>query len=166
MNIWLKENELTKNTVLGGNIDIDLYIPCIADAQRTRLEEILGETLFKKIDVDFGNDDLSGLYLTLFDDYIKPFLIHQSAVEYLLVGAYKVNNNGIFKAQPENTVAVDKTEVDYLVKNQRLKAEMYQGRLERWLALNVLPEYDSPLNTIIPPVHKSSIFNRWYFLEQ
>ena len=60
MNIWLRENELTKNTLLGGNIDIDLYIPCIADAQRTRLEEILGETLFNKIDVDFGNDDLSG----------------------------------------------------------------------------------------------------------
>ena len=166
MNIWLKENELTKNTLLGGNIDIDLYIPCIADAQRTRLEEILGETLFNKIDVDFGNDDLSGLYLTLFDDYIKPFLIHQSAVEYLLVGAYKITNNGIYKTQPENTAAVDKTEVDYLVNNQRLKAEMYQGRLERWLMLNELPEYLSADSQIVPPVYnKSSILNRWYFLD-
>jgi len=166
MNIWLKENELAKSTLLGGNVDIDLWIPAVEDAQRSKVEEVLGETLFAKIDEDFGNDDLSGLYLTLFNDYIKPFLIRQSIVEYLLVGAYKVNNNGIFKTQAENTSAVDKTEVDYLVNNYRLKAEMYQGRLERWLALNVLPEYDSPLNTIIPPVHKSSIFNRWYFLNE
>ena len=96
--ILLKENELTKNTLLGGNIDIDLYIPCIADAQRTRLEEILGETLYDKICDDFDNDDLTGDYLTLYEDYIKPFLIKASAVEYLLIGAYKVNNNGIFKS--------------------------------------------------------------------
>lgn len=165
MEVWLKQNELAQNTLLGGNIDIDLWIPCVKDAQRTKLEEILGETLFKKIDEDYRDDTLSGLYLTLFDDYIKPFLIHQSAVEYLLIGAYKVNNNGIFKSQPDNTVAVEKTEVDYLVNNQRLKAEMYQGRLERWLALNSLPEYLSSDSTIVPPIHKNSIFNRWYFLE-
>ena len=122
--ILLKENELTKNTLLGGNIDIDLYIPCIADAQRIRLEEILGETLYNKICLDFENDDLENEYLTLYEGYIVPFLIAAAAVEYLLIGAYKVNNNGIFKAQPDNSVAVDKTEVDYLVNNMRLKSEM------------------------------------------
>ena len=75
MNIWLKENELAKKTLLGGNIDIDLWIPAVEDAQRSKLEEVLGETLFNKIDTDFGNDDLDGLYLTLFNDYIKPFFI-------------------------------------------------------------------------------------------
>jgi hypothetical protein len=166
MNIWLKENELAKSTLLGGNVDIDLWIPAVEDAQRSKVEEVLGETLFNKIDVDFGNDDLSGLYLTLFNDYIKPFLIRQSIVEYLLTGAYKVNNNGIFKSQAENAVAVDKTEVDYLVNNYRLKAEMYQGRLERWLMLNQLPEYLSADSQIVPPVYnKSSILNRWYFLD-
>ncbi len=95
--ILLKENELTKNTLLGGNIDIDLYIPCIADAQRIRLEEILGETLYNKICLDFEDDELAGEYLTLYEGYIVPFLIAAAAVEYLLIGAYKVNNNGIFK---------------------------------------------------------------------
>jgi hypothetical protein len=160
--ILLKENELTKNTFLGGNIDVDLYVSCIADAQRSKLEEILGETLYNKISVDFENDDLSGLYSTLYEDYIKPFLIRQSAVEYLLIGAYKVNNNGIFKMQAENTVALDKEEINVLVQNQRLKAEMYQGRLERWLALNTLPEYTSGESLIVPPIMKNVIFHRWY----
>lgn len=160
--ILLKENELTKNTFLGGNIDVDLYVSCIADAQRSKVEEVLGETLYNKICLDFENDDLSGLYLTLYEDYIKPFLIRQSAVEYLLIGAYKVNNNGIFKTTVENGQSLDKEEIDYLVQNQRLKAEMYQGRLERWLALNSLPEYLSPDSTIVPPLANQLIFNRWY----
>lgn len=160
--ILLKENELTKNTLLGGNIDIDLYIPCIADAQRTRLEEILGETLYDKICDDFDNDDLVDDYLILYEDYIKPFLIAASAVEYLLIGAYKVNNNGIFKSQPDNSVAIDKTEVDYLVNNMRLKSEMYQDRMLRWLNKFNLPEYVSNSNNIVNPLRSRLICGKWW----
>jgi hypothetical protein len=160
--ILLKENELTKNTLLGGNIDIDLYIPCIADAQRTRLEEILGETLYNKICLDFENDDLEGEYLTLYEGYIVPFLIAAAAVEYLLIGAYKVNNNGIFKAQPDNSIAIDKTEVDYLVNNMRLKSEMYRDRMFRWLAKFHLPEYVSSSNNIVNPIRSNLICGKWW----
>lgn len=160
--ILLRENELTKNTLLGGNIDIDLYIPCIADAQRIRLEEILGETLYNKICLDFENDDLEGDYLTLYDAYIVPFIIAAAAVEYLLIGAYKVNNNGIFKAQPENSVAVDKTEVDYLVNNMRLKSEMYQDRMLRWLYKFNLPEYVSSSTNIVNPMRSNLICGKWW----
>ncbi len=40
--VLLKENELSKGTLLGGNIDIDVWIPCVVDAQRTKVEETLG----------------------------------------------------------------------------------------------------------------------------
>lgn len=160
--ILLRENELTKNTLLGGNIDIDLYIPCIADAQRIRLEEILGETLYNKICLDFENDDLENEYLTLYEGYIVPFLIAAAAVEYLLIGAYKVNNNGIFKAQPDNSVAVDKTEVDYLVNNMRLKSEMYQDRMLRWLYKFNLPEYVSSSTNIVNPMRSNLICGKWW----
>jgi len=160
--ILLKENELTKNTLLGGNIDIDLYIPCIADAQRIRLEEILGETLYNKICLDFEDDELAGEYLTLYEGYIVPFLIAAAAVEYLLIGAYKVNNNGIFKTQPDNSVAIDKTEVDYLVNNMRLKSEMYQDRMLRWLYKNNLPEYVSSSTNIVNPMRSNLICGKWW----
>jgi hypothetical protein len=163
--ILLRENELTKNTLLGGNIDTDLYIPCIKDAQIIRLEEILGETLYDKICLDFENDDLSGLYLTLHEKYIVPFLIAAAAVEYLLIGAYKVNNNGIFKAQPENSVAIDKTEVDYLVNNMRLKSEMYSDRMTRWLILNNLPEWQPNATNVVNPLSSNLMFGRWFIGE-
>ena len=159
--ILLKENELTKNTLLGGNIDTDLYIPCIKDAQIIRLEEILGETLYDKICLDFENDDLSGLYETLHSKYIVPFLIAAASVEYLLIGAYKVSNNGIFKAQPVNTVAIEKNEVDYLVNNMRLKSEMYQDRMTRWLMLNQLPEWVANGTNIVNPLPSTLLFGQW-----
>jgi len=160
--LLLNDLDITQNTPLGGNIDVDKYRFCIADAQVSKLEEILGETLYEKIKKDYATNVLSGLYLILHTKYIKPFLIHQSAVEYLLVGAYMVSNGGIFKNTPQNGTPIEKNEVDYLVQNQRSKAEMYQQRLEKWLSRNSLPEYYTYLNnTIVTPVKQS--YGGWYF---
>ena len=101
-------------------------------------------------------------YLTLYEGYIVPFIIAAAAVEYLLIGAYKVNNNGIFKAQPDNSVAIDKTEVDYLVNNMRLKSEMYQDRMLRWLYKNNLPEYVSSSTNIVNPMRSNLICGKWW----
>lgn len=149
--IILTDNEITTNTLLGGNIDVDRYRFCIEDAQSSVLEEILGETLYNKIETDFDNGVLSGLYLTLHTKYITPFLIHQSTLEYLKVGAYQVANGGIYKHTPANGTAIDAADISYLVNNQRAKAEIYQGRLEKWLTLNILPEWLVYNNLVVTP---------------
>lgn len=158
----LPNNILTKYTPIMGNVDPDLYKSCIVDAQRTRLEEILGEDLYAKIYNDYFDDTLTGDYQNLYENYVVPFLVHQSAVEYLLIGAYKVGNNGIFKAVVENGQSVEKNEVDYLVQNQRNKADMYKQRMQRWLALNQLPEYTITGEDIVPPLGNNFYFRKWY----
>lgn len=158
----LPNNILTKYTPIMGNVDPDLYKSCIVDAQRTRLEEILGEDLYAKIYNDYFDDTLTGDYQNLYENYVVPFLVHQSAVEYLLIGAYKVGNNGIFKAVIENGQSVEKNEVDYLVQNQRNKADMYKQRMQRWLALNPLPEYTITGEDIVPPLGNNFYFRKWY----
>lgn len=160
--ILLRQDELTKNTPLGGNIDVDKYVVAIADFQRIRVEEVLGETLYNKICEDFENDDLTGDYLKLYEDYLKPYIIHGSAMEYLLYGAYQINNGGISKHNPADSTSIDKVEVDYLVQNQRLKMEMYESRLERWLCKFHLPEYVSNSNNIVNPLKSKMICGKWY----
>lgn len=160
--ILLKENELTKNTPLGGNIDVDKYVLAIADFQRIRVEEILGETLYDKICIDFENDSLQDEYLTLYEDYLVPYIIHGSAMEYLLFGAYQINNGGITKHNPADSTSVDKVEVDYLVNQQRLKMEMYESRLERWLIKFNLPEWVSNTNNIVNPIKSNLVCGKWY----
>ncbi len=160
--ILLRANTLAKYTPINGNVDPDLYKSCVLDAQRTRLEEILGEELYNKIVTDFNADDLTGDYLELYNNYIVPFLIHQSAAEYLLIGAYKIGNNGIFKTAPDNATAVDKVEVDYLVQNQRNKADMYKERMQRWLCKNRLPEYRIDSDNIVNPLKNRLVFGQWW----
>jgi hypothetical protein len=151
MIILLKDNDLTKNTVLGGNIDVDKLRQCVLDAQVTRLEELLGETLYNKIEADFENEALTGVYLELYDKYIKPFLIRQSAVEYLKIGAFTVANNGIFQPQPNNAIAITDKNLSNLVNEVRIKADMFAERMRKFLCKNNIPEYASASDNIVNP---------------
>lgn len=143
MILFIKASDLTKNTPLGGNIDVDKYTACIWDAQMLKLEPLIGEALYNKISDDFENNNLNGKYLELFNNYIKPFLIHASAENYLLIGAYQITNGGILKHTTENSESVSKSEVDYLVVNQKSKADAYALRMKKWLckSVNRIDEY-------------------------
>jgi len=160
MIILLNDNDITKNTLLGGNIDVDKLRQCTLDAQATRLEELLGETLYLKIETDYEAETLAGDYLTLYNDYIKPFLIRQSATEYLKIGAFAIGNNGITMPTPANTTAISDTMLSTLTNDMRLKADMYADRMKRWLCKNTLPEYVNSSDAIVNPQRVSN--SGWY----
>lgn len=160
MKAIIRQSDIVKYTPIGGNVDIDKFLPCVLDAQITDLEPLLGEALYTKIATDYENENLAGLYLTLYEDYIKPFLIHASAKNYFLIGAYQINNGGITKHTSENSEGISKSEIDYLYTNQRSKCEVYGGRMKKWLIRNRIPEYYA-FNEIVnrQPVNYGS----WYF---
>ena len=145
-------------TFLGGNIDEDKLNPCILDAQDYKLRETLGDTLYNKVLDDYFNGVLSGYYLTLYNDYIKRFLISQSAVEFLLIAGYQVTNGGIYKHVPQNSQVADLTEENNLVKNQKMKAEVNEERLLRYLCLNLanFPEYVYYYENVVNPIKNPS----------
>jgi len=74
--ILIKQEELTRNTLIGGNVDVDRYLQAIKACQNLLIKPILGATLYDKIVTDYENNSLSGLYLEMFDDYIKEMIIH------------------------------------------------------------------------------------------
>lgn len=160
MIVLLKDNVLTENTPLGGNIDVDKLRQCILDAQATRLEELLGEDLYNKIEAEYEAETLAGDYEILYNDYIVPFLIRQSAVEYLKIGAFSIGNNGIVLPTPANTTAISETLLSNLINDMRIKADMFADRMYKWLCKHNLPEYASNSNNIINP-QKPSIAN-WH----
>jgi hypothetical protein len=160
MKAIIRAVDIAKYTPIGGNVDIDKFLPCVLDAQITDLEPLLGESLYNKICADYEADDLSGLYLTLYENYIKPFLIHSSAKNYFLIGAYQIGNGGIMKHTSENSEGISKSEIDYLYTNQRSKCEVYAGRMKKWLSLNRLEEYYTATDIVTP---KGVNYGSWYF---
>ena len=160
MTILLTDNELSKNTLLSGNIDKDKLRQCILDAQTERLEVLLGEKLYEKICDDYDADNLEDEYLILYTDYIKPFLIRQSALEYLKIGAFSVSNNGIFQPTSQNAQPISDAQLQVLKDEMSIKANAYADRMHRWLKKNNLPEYECDSENIINPTEPSIM--TWY----
>lgn len=145
--LLLKVSDLTKNTILGGNIDPQKYVHVIKEAQIFILEPLLGTKLYDKILSDFEDESITGNYQTLLDDYIKPILIYSVAAEFILTHAYNISNGGIFKNSPENSESVSKREVDFLVQEQKSKVDAYVQRTLKFLRNSDVPEYTHSQDT-------------------
>jgi len=139
----ITSQEIKFNTPMGGNVDSDKYMSFINDVQVMVLEPLLGTKLYDKIITDFNADSLAGIYLQMFDDYIKPVLWHSVFAEYVKMGSVIVGNGGIYNhiAQDSDKATVD--EINYLSKNAKSKADTYIDRLIRFLydKDSDLPEY-------------------------
>lgn len=146
--ILIKADELTKNTILGGNIDVSRYVPCIKDAQKTRIKTLLGKELYEKMMTDFKDNNLIGVYLELYDDYLKELVIYASAEIYLSVGAYNVSDAGITKLSSiEGATSVNRNEVDFLVKAAKRMYDSYERDFYKWIKDNPIDEYTKNCNS-------------------
>lgn len=131
--LFITPDEVTKFTPIGGNIDVDKLLPCIYNVQVSVIEKMLGVELYEQMLIDYEAGTLTGDYLTLLDDYIKPIIRYQTAGEYIEIGAYFVGNAGIFKKNPSDAENVSKSEIDALAQTLRATAQMYIGRAERFM---------------------------------
>jgi hypothetical protein len=141
--LLINKGTIAKYTPLGGNVDTDYYFYLVKDSQEIHIEPILGTKLYEKLQEDFKNDTLTGLYETLVDKFITPILIHMTFSEYVPIAGLNVKNGGIFKHLPENAEPINQEERNSLGKNSRAKADVYIERLNRFLCDkgSEIPEY-------------------------
>lgn len=161
--LFIKRQDLVKNTALSGNVDTDKFIQFIKLAQEIHVRNYLGTDLYDKISSDIIADTLTGDYLNLVNDYIQPMLIHFAMSEYLPFAAYSVANGGVFKHTSENSQLPEKEEIDQLTAKERDYAEYYTNRFIDYMSFNAqskFPEYYSNNNEDIYP-DKDALFNGW-----
>ena len=134
--LFVKREDIVRNTAISGNVDLDKYIMFISIAQDIHIQNYTGTKLYEKISNDILNNTLSGNYLALVTDYIQPMLIHFAMAEYLPFAAYTVAKGGVFKHTPENSVNAEKVEIDYLVEKERTIAKYYTERFIDYMSFN------------------------------
>jgi len=139
--LFITPEEIQSTTIMGGNVDADKFLFCIANVQLTIIEPLLGSELYNKILIDAENDTLTGLYLELYNIYIKPITKNSAVAEYLTIASYMVQNGGIFKHTGENIEVVDKQEIQYLAQKYNSYAQMFVQRFNKWICNNHLLEY-------------------------
>ena len=139
--LFITPQEMSNTTILSGNVDVDKYTFCIANVQRTVILPLLGSELYDKIVSDITADTLSGLYLTLYTDYIKPITKNKATAEYIEISSYILDNGGLYKHTGENIEVVDKQEAQFLANKWNSFAQTYVIQFDKWICKNVLPEY-------------------------
>jgi hypothetical protein len=140
--ILISNDILSRNSILGGNIDVDKLWPAVKACQKTLIKPLLTEELYNKISNDYLNDNLSGLYLEMYEDFIKDMIIYGAAGIYIGAGgAYQITNMGITKGRTDNSETISKNEVDYLY---NFNKQLYEGVKEdflKWIKDKDIPEY-------------------------
>jgi hypothetical protein len=160
--LFIKRQDLVRNSILDGNVDTDKFIQYIKIAQEIHIRNYLGTDLYNKISADIIAGTLSGDYLELVNTYVQPMLIHYAMVDYLPFAAYQVKNGGVFKHRSENGDTATKEEIDFLINKERDIAEYYTRRFIDYMSFNQasFPEYYTNSNDDIHP-DTNATFNGW-----
>jgi len=151
--LFVKREDIVRNTVISGNVDTDRFIQFVNIAQDIHIQNYTGTKLYDKISADIIANTLAGNYLSLVTDYLQPMLIHWAMVEYLPFAAFTVANGGVYKHTSENSVNAEKIEIDYLVEKERTIAKYYTERFIDYMSFNqsLFPEYNANVNEDIYP---------------
>lgn len=160
--LFIKREDLVRNTALGGNVDTDKFIQFIKIAQEIHIQNFLGTKLYQRLINDIAAGTLAGNYLSLLTTYVQPMLIHYAMVEYMPFAAYTIANAGIYKHNSENSTGVDKEEVDFLIAKEQKIADYYTRRFIDYMTFNMslFPEYNANTNSDVYP-ENDSYFSSW-----
>jgi hypothetical protein len=160
--LLISRKDIVKFTAMNGNVDTDKFIQFIKIAQDIHIQNYLGSTLLDKIEADIIADTLTGDYLSLVTDHVKPMLIHWAMVEYLPFAAYTISNKGVYKGSSENAENVNKNEIDFLIEKERNLAQYYTDRFIDYMSYNSssFTEYNSNTNDDVYP-DKDASFEGW-----
>ncbi|MGY8867387.1 MAG: DUF6712 family protein [Methylophagaceae bacterium] len=161
--ILITRKDVVKFTAMNGAVDTDKFIQYIKIAQDVHVQNYLGTDLLESIQAKIIAGTLTGDYLSLVTDYVKPLLCHWAMVEYLPFAAYTIANKGVYKHSSENAENVSKEEVDFLIEKERTTAQYYTDRFIDYMSFNAstkFPEYYSNNDNDIYP-DKDANFSGW-----
>jgi hypothetical protein len=160
--LFIRRDDLVRNTFLSGNVDTDKFIQFIKIAQEIHVQQYLGSKLYDRISTDIIAGTLTGDYQTLVESYVQPMLIHWAMTEYLPFAAFTASNGGVYKKQVENGETVGREDLSFLIEKERNLAEYYTRRFIDHMSFNqnLFPEYNQNVNDDVYP-SKDSTFNGW-----
>ena len=160
--LFIQRDDLLRNSIISGNIDSDKFLQFIEIAQEIHIQNYLGTNLYNKLRADIIANSLTTNYENLLEEYVQPMLVHWAMVEYLPHSAYTIGNGGAYKHASENSVPMEKDEIDFLVNKHRDIAEHYTRRFIDFMSFNNAdyPEYNNNNNENIYP-DKDATFSGW-----
>tara|TARA_R100001244_G_scaffold13817_3_gene15440 strand:- start:422 stop:982 length:561 start_codon:yes stop_codon:yes gene_type:complete len=151
--LFISESKLKDSTAINLNVDVDLLLPYVRQAQKLYVETKLGTDLTQKLKDEIIAGTLAGAYKTLVDDYIGDMLPNWGL--YMLVPflRFKVENGNIYSKTSETGNALSTEEAQHFREEIRNTAEYYTERMIEYVTNNLasFPEYSTNSGADVNP---------------
>ena len=162
--LLISEQKLKDSTAINLNVDVNILLPYVLQAQTLYIEPKLGTQLYEHIKglIQAGtiSDAGNAAYKTLLDDYISFVLVNYSfyhAIPYL---RFKVENGNIYSKTSETGTALSTEESQSLREEISNTAQYYTERLIEYIRNNIgdFPEYSTNSGADVNP-DKNAYYN-------
>ena len=162
--LFISEQKLKDSTAINLNVDVNILLPYVLQAQTLYIEPKLGTQLYEHIKglIQAGTIGNVGnaAYKTLLDDYISFVLVNYSfyhAIPYL---RFKIENGNIYSKTSETGTALSTEESQSLREEISNTAQYYTERLIEYIRNNtsLFPEYSTNSGADVNP-DKNAYYN-------
>ena len=151
--LFISEAKLKDSTAINLNVDVELLLPYVRQAQKLYVETKLGTDLTDKLKAEITAGTLAGAYKTLVDEYIGDMLPNWGL--YMLVPflRFKVENGNIYSKTSETGTALSTEEAQHFREEIRNTAEYYTERMIEYVTNNLssFPEYSTNSGADVSP---------------
>jgi hypothetical protein len=143
--LFISEAKLKDSTAINLNVDVDILLPFVREAQKLRIETALGTDLTDKLKAEITAGTLAGAYKTLVDDYIGDCLPAYALYHAIPFLRFKVENGNIYSKTSETGTALSESEAQHFREEILNTASYYRERLIDYVRNNTasFPEYST-----------------------
>ena len=151
--LFISEEKLKDSTAINLNVDVNLLLPYVRQAQKLYVEPKLGTDLYEKLKSEITAGTLAGAYKTLVDDYIGDMLPNWAFYHAIPFLRFKIENGNIYSRVSETGTALSTEEAQHLREEIRNTAEYYTERMIEYVTNNTgsFPEYNTNSGAEISP---------------
>jgi hypothetical protein len=134
--LLINKDDFINWTELSPNINKDKLNPLIIDAQIRLVAPAICDSVYQEILSEFDSDTLTPDNETLLEDYIKPFLVMASYVNYLVTAGKYSTKTGMVKIVGDGKEQITREELKDIIKDYKSKRDFYKNRVINFLECN------------------------------
>ena len=155
--LFISESKLKDSTAINLNVDVEILLPFVREAQKIYVETALGTELNNKLkDLIVAGDvnlPVNAAYKTLLDDYIGDMLPTYSLYHAFNYLRHKVENGNIYSKTSETGTALTTAEAQSFREEILNTGSYYRERLIDYIRNNTasFPEYTTNTGADVNP---------------
>ena len=155
--LFISQQKLAESTAINLNVDTELLLPYVRQAQKLYVEPKLGTDLTQKLKdlITAGTigDVANAAYKTLLEDYIGDMLPNWAFYHAVPFLRFKIENGNIYSKTSETGTALSTEEAQHLREEIRNTSEYYTERMIDYVCNNTssFPEYSTNSGADVTP---------------